>query len=68
MASTKTLILFGNAASKEKSKLFIENMPQIKRIDQLRNGNLRVLLHLEMTESEWVLQLKQSGIHGFCFA
>lgn len=68
MAINKTLILFGNAASKEMAKNYLENMPQVKRIDMLPNGQLRVLLHAEIPESEWVFQIKQSGVCGFCFA
>ena len=67
MAISKTILLFGDAASIEAARIHLENLPQIKRIDMVTSKKLRVFLHSELKESKWISELMHSNLHGFCF-
>lgn len=63
----KTLILFGSPSAKQLSLNYLENMPQVKRIDMSQDGKISLLLLRTVREDEWIALFKQSGIQGFCF-
>ena len=67
MAISKTILLFGNAASIEAARIHLENLPQVKRIDMMTSNKLRVFLHSELKESKWISEFMQCNLHGFCF-
>lgn len=61
------IILFGSPAAKQLSRNYLENLPQVKRIDMSQDGKIRLLLLCAVREDEWIALFKRSGIHGFCF-
>lgn len=62
----KTIYLYGSAASREHTKLILEDQPQIKRIDASADlSQLRLLLSVPFSEESMIPLLQKSGISGF---
>lgn len=62
----KTIHLYGSLASREHTKLILEDQPQIKRIDASSDlSQLRLLLSAPFSEGSVIPLLQKSGISGF---
>lgn len=68
MAFCRTITLFGPASVRERARLLLENQPQIKRVDALAAGQLRLFMSEPIREEALVCLLSGSGISGFALA
>ena len=60
--------LFGTAAAGDKARIMLENLPEIRRIDDLReSGSTVLILHAPISEKELIPLLACSGISGFSY-
>lgn len=66
MGSVYTIVLYGTKSSRESAKVLLENQPQIRRIDSLRDMRiLRLITNSQIDEISLIPLLSASGISGF---
>lgn len=64
MAYCQSLLLYGSADARDRARALLENLPQVRRVDA-KGGQLRLLLHTPIAESEYLTLLEKSGVSGF---
>ena len=64
MAYCQSLLLYGSADARDHARALLENLPQVRRVD-VKGGQLRLLLHTPIAESEYLTLLEKSGVSGF---